>query len=190
MKFAKIILVFLVCSIILLASNEPNENMTKIIVKKSMKIVEKSLKRALENEIRKNGLVSGANFCLLRGARIMRSVDKKLGSNIHIKRITSKPRNMLNEANDGQKKILDYIQKKKLQYKMPKMVIKEINKKHTQIYIPIMIRGLCLKCHGTIKTRDKKAYANILKNYPYDKAVGYKNNELGGAFLIDIIKLK
>jgi hypothetical protein len=48
---------------------------------------------------------------------------------------------------------------------------------------PIMIANpLCLNCHGTPEKLNPAALAVIRKTYPGDKAVGYKEGQLRGAF--------
>jgi len=46
----------------------------------------------------------------------------------------------------------------------------------------------CVKCHGDVKKMNKEAYGIILKRYPDDKAIGYKEGDFRGAFIAEIIK--
>lgn len=42
--------------------------------------------------------------------------------------------------------------------------------------------GLCLQCHGTAINPEVSAKLNEL--YPHDKAVGYREGDIRGAFLV------
>ena len=49
---------------------------------------------------------------------------------------------------------------------------------------PIKIGAACLKCHGNEEKISTEVKELIVKKYPDDKAVGYKNGDLRGAVSI------
>jgi len=49
---------------------------------------------------------------------------------------------------------------------------------------PIIIGAACLKCHGNEEKISGEVKELIVKKYPDDKAVGYKNGDLRGAVSI------
>lgn len=49
---------------------------------------------------------------------------------------------------------------------------------------PIRVQPLCLNCHGGIQTMAPGVLAAVRKNYPTDKATGYKIGELRGMFVV------
>ena len=51
-------------------------------------------------------------------------------------------------------------------------------------YKPIRTMPMCLKCHGDLQTLAPGVYETLKKQYPLDRATGYKSNELRGMFVV------
>ena len=51
-------------------------------------------------------------------------------------------------------------------------------------YKPIRIQPMCLKCHGDMQTLGPGVYEALKKNYPLDKATGYRPGDLRGMFVV------
>ncbi len=54
-------------------------------------------------------------------------------------------------------------------------------------YKPIYTQGLCLNCHGDIQTLAPGVLDAVKRNYPDDKATGYKVGDLRGMFVVDVV---
>jgi len=52
-------------------------------------------------------------------------------------------------------------------------------------YEKITVREVCLKCHGDLQTVDLDLWKQVRIAYPWDKAVGYKEGDLRGMFVVD-----
>ncbi len=52
-------------------------------------------------------------------------------------------------------------------------------------YQPIKMRPPCLKCHGDLQTLAPGVYRTLKKQYPTDRATGYRNGELAGMFVVE-----
>ena len=85
-------------------------------------------------------------------------------------------------------KVLNQLETKMKNGKLPKLFVKKISDNHFQVYKPLRVGKKCLNCHGDNNTRNKNAYKVITENYPHDKAIKYKLGDLRGAFLVNIIK--
>jgi len=59
-------------------------------------------------------------------------------------------------------------------------------KYYYRYYKPIIVKPLCLICHGNPKDMDPQIYSIIRKKYPEDKAVGYKVGDLRGVVRVSI----
>jgi len=109
--------------------------------------------------------------------------SKTLPKGISLRRITSKTRNE------------NHIAKTELESKtlhemdiLKKPIIKKVNNNYFQFYKPLIVKQACLKCHGSIEQIGETSLSIIKKNYPNDKAIGYKTGDVRGVFLVDIIK--
>jgi len=166
-------------------TNHLEKKMAKKAIKKLMKNMQKNFKSAMQ----KNGPVGAVDFCSNNAENIINQVNKSFKKNITIKRVTLKPRNPKDLAKDDEKEILTALEKlKQNKVLLPKLLIQKIDKTHTKVYKPIIVKAKCLICHGTEDKLDKKAYEAIKEKYPNDKAIGYKVGDLRGAFVVDIVK--
>jgi hypothetical protein len=51
-------------------------------------------------------------------------------------------------------------------------------------YRPIRTMPLCLNCHGDLQTLASGVMDELKKDYPLDRATGYKSDELRGMFVV------
>lgn len=52
-------------------------------------------------------------------------------------------------------------------------------------YQKIMVRQVCLQCHGDLQTVDLDLWKEVKIAYPWDKATGYKEGDLRGMFVVN-----
>jgi len=168
---------------------EQNYKSEKKIAKDAIKELLTNFKKNFKPAMKKGGPVGAANFCADKADEITAKVNKDLKDGVSIKRVTLKPRNEKNKADENEAKILTSL--KDLQNNkvvLPKMLVQKIDDKHIRIFKPILLKPMCVVCHGTEDKLDKKAYEAIKAKYPNDKATGYKVGDLRGAFVVDIVK--
>ncbi|HUV30927.1 MAG TPA: DUF3365 domain-containing protein [Acidobacteriota bacterium] len=53
-----------------------------------------------------------------------------------------------------------------------------------RFYKPIRTVPLCLKCHGDVQTLAPGVFEALKRQYPLDKATGYRSDELRGMFVV------
>lgn len=109
--------------------------------------------------------------------------SKTLAKGISLRRITLKERN---ENHTAQNKLEEQTLKEMDIVKKP--IIKKVSNNHIQFYKPLIVKQACLKCHGSVDQIGETSLNLIKKNYPNDKATGYKVGDVRGVFLVDIIK--
>ena len=149
-----------------------------------------ALKSHMKQNMKAGGPVQAAGFCLEEASGIAKKVNASYPKGVSVKRVSLKYRNPANKPTADEAKVLEQIQNDvNEQKKVPKMIVKEVTKNSYKVYKPIFInKGVCLTCHGDVKTRDSEAYKLIKAKYPTDKAVGYKEGDFRGAFVVTIVK--
>jgi len=168
---------------------EPTYKAEKKIAKEAIGKLLKNFKKNFKPAMKKGGPVGATNFCSQKAKSITEDVNKKLKNGVSIKRISLKPRNPKNMANENEKAILTTLEAlQENNVVLPKMLVQKLDDKHIRVYKPITLKPMCVICHGSEDKLDKKAYEAIKEKYPNDKAIGYKVGDLRGAFVVDIVK--
>jgi len=142
------------------------------------------LGKNLIGTIQKEGTINALKFCNIKAYPLTDSMS--VAFNAKIKRVSDRPRNTDNAANEIE---LNHIKtfKNKLENgeKIEPIIEKKVNSVH--FYAPITTDQLCLQCHGNIGTDIK---LNVLKAidslYPNDMAKGYALNQVRGIWSIEM----
>ena len=150
----------------------------------------KSLQSHMKKNMKQGGAEQAANFCSKEAQNIEKDINSKYQKGLSVKRVSLKYRNKDNAPLADEKIVLQEIQDNFNSGKtVPKMIIKQVSDNKYKVYKPIFLeKKVCLKCHGDITHRDKKAYKIIKEKYPHDKAIDYKAGEFRGAFVVEIVK--
>ncbi|MBU2940459.1 DUF3365 domain-containing protein [Lacinutrix sp. C3R15] len=144
------------------------------------------LGKNLMGTIQKKGTLEALAFCNEKAYPLTDSM-----SVVHqatIKRVSDKPRNQNNKANN---KELAYINsfKKDIKNNMePKPIVDQLDNK-VHVYYPITTNAMCLQCHGKPEQDiTKPTLSKLTSLYPQDKATGYTINEVRGIWSITFDK--
>jgi nitrate reductase cytochrome c-type subunit len=137
--------------------------------------------------IEKEGPAGAVEFCNIEAVKITDSVSVSINSKV--KRVSDRPRNQDNKANDTEVAIMKSM---KASLKSGTQVSPQLVEVEDKVlgYYPILTNGMCLQCHGNpnenieTKTLEKLGYL-----YPNDKAIGYSENELRGMFVVEMDKM-
>jgi len=141
------------------------------------------LSRNLKNAIQEKGTIGAINFCNTKATVLTDSIS--MMKNAIIERISDKPRNLENQANDVE---LGYIEnfKKMLSSGDDMTPIVNVNDGEVKFYYPITTNALCLQCHGKPNEQIQAETLATLKNlYPADQAIGYDVEEIRGIWSIN-----
>lgn len=140
----------------------------------------------LMETIQKEGVPSALAFCNERAYPLTDSLSTVYNSKI--RRVSDKPRNPRNKANNRD---LEHIQTFKQMVKDKKdiqPIVEDLGNK-VQFYAPILTNQMCLKCHGDTKSDVSLEVQNLLtEKYPHDLATGYGINEVRGIWSITLEK--
>jgi len=107
-------------------------------------------------------------------------------ADLKLTRVALKTRNPKNRADDLDRSVLQEW-KKQLEsgQPLPKPIVK-LKDAHTAVYYkPIPVGSICLKCHGAPSTFPEELTRQLKQLYPDDQAIGYKANDLRGAFRVE-----
>ncbi|MDO6597411.1 DUF3365 domain-containing protein [Oceanihabitans sp. 2_MG-2023] len=144
------------------------------------------LGKNLMGTIQKRGTLEALAFCNEKAYPLTDSMS--VVHNATIKRVSDKPRNQNNQAND---KELVYINSFKKDIKNsiePKPIVDQLENK-VHVYYPITTNAMCLQCHGK-PNQDihKPTLSKLTSLYPQDKATGYNINQVRGIWSITFDK--
>ncbi len=132
--------------------------------------------------INANGPENAVTFCNTRAIPLTDSSANAL--NVHIQRVSDRPRNPANAADSLQLIQLAAIRNDLAQGKTDVYRLLEEENSVTGYY-PIVTNGMCLQCHGEKETQINPATLSALEAlYPADQATGYATNQLRGLWVV------
>lgn len=145
----------------------------------------KTLKGELKKAVKEGGLTNAIGVCSKKATPIAQDISKQQG--LTIKRVSIKNRNPNNVPTEWQRKVLeDFALKHAKGADLKKMAYAQIvetdGKKQFRFVKAIPTGKLCLKCHA--EKIDAKVEAKLAELYPDDKARGFKQGDLRGAFVV------
>jgi len=136
--------------------------------------------------IQAGGTANAMTFCNARAMEVTDSMALALHANVE--RVSDKPRNPVNQANEDELKYIKALKDKLAIGEKPTAIVTEHGGKMVGYY-PIVTNQMCLQCHGSKGTDLKAATLKKLNElYPGDKATGYGENEVRGLWVIEIDK--
>ncbi|MGB5385618.1 MAG: DUF3365 domain-containing protein [Eudoraea sp.] len=140
------------------------------------------LGKKLVQAITEKGPDGAVKFCNISALPLTDSISLAHGAKI--RRVSDKPRNPLNKANE---KELVYIADFKKMLASAKAVdpILDITNGQIDFYYPITTNAMCLQCHGvSVEQIATPTLAILDKLYPKDMARDYQDNEVRGIWAI------
>ncbi len=142
-----------------------------------------ALGKKLMKAISEEGTIGAIEFCNTKALALTDSIS--VMNNAIIKRISDKPRNPMNTANEEELGYITYFKKLIASGKEPKPIVKRENGE-VDFYYPITTNTMCLQCHGKPNAQVLPETLSTLKSlYPNDKAIGYGENEVRGLWSIN-----
>lgn len=144
------------------------------------------LGKNLMGTIQKKGTLEALAFCNEKAYPLTDSMS--VVHNASIKRVSDKPRNQNNQANDKELTYINSFKNDIKNKKEPKPIVDLIDNK-VHVYYPITTNTMCLQCHGKPNQDINRPTLNSLANlYPKDKAIGYSINQVRGIWNISFDK--
>lgn len=142
----------------------------------------KVLGKNLMGTIQNKGVEAAVAFCNERAYPLTDSMSTNF--NARIKRVSDKPRNPKNQANEIELAHIETFKGQIAGGASVDPILREENGK-VYFYYPIVTNTMCLNCHGTPEENIRpKVYKSLSELYPRDKAVGYGPDEVRGIWSI------
>ncbi len=142
-----------------------------------------ALGKNLVKAISEEGTLGAIEFCNTKALALTDSIS--VMNNTVIKRISDKPRNPKNTANEEELGYIKYFKKLVASGKEPKPIVIRENGE-VDFYFPITTNTMCLQCHGKPNAQILSETLSTIKSlYPKDKAIGYGENEVRGIWSIN-----
>ncbi len=182
---------FVVCFFITLLAAD-----NKIVIPKDRAIFEAKkavhkLHHMMREEVKSNlkkGVYLAAKFCAEESLESIKKLDKKLGADISIKRVSISNRNPASYPLKSEISILkafDLIERSDAF--MPKQVVQMVDYGIYKVYFPAtMSSRSCKKCHGKANKIDKKTLAFFKEKYPNDKGLNFRSGQVRGAVIVTV----
>lgn len=141
-----------------------------------------TLKGELEAAIQAGGPIAALSICNLKAPEIAKAVSTESG--MQVSRVSLKNRNpVMGQANEWQIQVLNDFEARKAKGETPDtLAYAEIVGNEYRFMKAIPTGAVCLTCHGTeVKP---EVLTKIKELYPNDKAIGYKEGDIRGAFVV------
>jgi hypothetical protein len=144
----------------------------------------RELRTELVTAINKKGVVGALDVCAVVAPQVAtaHSVD-----GWRVRRVSDKFRNPVNRADTTQQRILQELAASAED--TPNLVHWSEPDSAGIVtfayYQPIYVASLCLKCHGDMQTLAPGVLDGLRRHYPTDRAIGYRDKELRGMFVVE-----
>lgn len=150
--------------------------------KGAIKALGGSLKSELQTAMKAGGPVAALDVCNTKAEEIAKAVSTEKG--MELSRVSLKNRNpVMGAPNEWQTQVLnDFEAKKAAGEDATGLAYAEVVDNEFRFMKAIPTGAVCLKCHGEDISPAVTAKLNEL--YPEDKAVGFKEGDLRGAFVV------
>ncbi len=140
------------------------------------------LGKNLMTALQRGGTEEAIPFCNIKALPLTDSMARVTGTKI--RRVTNKPRNPVNAANNEEVLIIEGYQQELAKGKTLQPVIKKASGNRIY-YFPIITNTMCLQCHGKPDSDITPVTLDKLKTYyPQDIALGYGSNEVRGLWKV------
>ena len=141
-----------------------------------------ALKAELEAAMKTGGPVAALSICRIKAPELAKAISDEQG--MAVKRVSLKNRNpVMGAANEWQTNVLNDFETRKAAGEDPAtLAYAEVVDHEFRFMKAIPTAAVCLGCHGT--NLSPAVTAKLTELYPQDQAVGYKEGDLRGAFVV------
>lgn len=144
------------------------------------------LGKNLMGKIQKEGTLAALKFCNIKAFPLTDSMS--IVHKATIKRVSDKPRNPKNAANNIENGYINIFKEDTRLLKESKPIVVE-SLENVEVYYPIKTNNMCLQCHGKPGEEIKSStLTQIHKLYPQDLAFGYSENQVRGIWSVTFNK--
>ena len=141
-----------------------------------------ALKVELEAAMKADGPVAAMSICQIKATELAKAISDNQG--MAVKRVSLKNRNPeMGVANEWQTKVLNDFETRKAAGEAPEtLTYSRVVDHEFRFMKAIPTTAVCLVCHGA--NLNPAVTAKLTELYPQDKATGYKEGDVRGAFVV------
>ena len=151
-----------------------------------VKMTFENMSGKLKSTIQENGAIEAIQYCRVEAVPLTTALEEE---GIKISRTSSRYRSPYNAPSEEAKKILSKFENEKANGQKSETVVHRSADGTIHYYKPIYMQALCLNCHGDPGINVSDEVVTQLKElYPEDKALGYKMNDMRGAWHVEFSK--
>ncbi len=165
------------------AMQNENDILCRQAAEKLTAIFGGELKAELTKALGEGGAVKAIDVCRLKAPKISQIFSI---NGVKIKRVAERYRNLDNRATVEQLQILAQFADRATAPEYIGQWIRTDSIETYHFYKPIYTEPFCLNCHGGLQTLAPGVIDAVRRNYPNDKATGFKAGELRGMFIVEI----
>jgi len=157
---------------------------------KYIKMLGKELKTQLKAHMKADPTgVAAMGFCAGKAEEITKEINAKLPKGVSVRRTALKTRSEKNAPDVTDTKVMEAYAKKAADKSLDPKDIQVVEiAGATRVYKPLLIKPVCMKCHGDEAKISSDIKAVIHKVYPKDMATGFKEGDFRGVIVSEIKK--
>ncbi len=184
------IISLIAASCLLVGSMQAEEMTTKKEGISYIKMLGKALKTELKAHMKADPSGVGAmGFCTQQAEEITKKVNKNLPEGVRVYRSALKTRNEHNAPDATDTEVMQAYKKKADEKKLDPKDIQVVKVDGmTRVYKPLLIKPVCMKCHGAPEKMHADIKAVLGKVYPKDMATGFKEGDFRGVIVSEMKK--
>ncbi|MEW5796125.1 MAG: DUF3365 domain-containing protein [Candidatus Zixiibacteriota bacterium] len=141
----------------------------------------RDLQSALLGALNENGPAYAMQVCQIRAGEIAAAHSAAGWS---VKRVSDKWRNITGRPDSAEVAVLATFADLKTDSEFLTRWSGPDSARVFNYYQTIVVREMCLQCHGDLQSVDLDLWQQVKIAYPYDKATGYKEGDLRGMFVV------
>jgi hypothetical protein len=146
------------------------------------------MKQNVKSKFKEGGIEAAAKFCADESYEKIKELDKKLGKDISIKRVSLFNRNPESYPEKSEKSIVKaFTMIARSDAHLPKQIVQVVDYTTYKVYSPaVMASRNCKLCHGKKNKVDPKVQQLFEEKYPNDNAYGFGSGEVRGAIVVTV----
>jgi hypothetical protein len=149
-----------------------------------------TLQMKLKTAISNHGILNAVDVCNYEAINLTDSISQAMDDVLEIKRTSLRYRNPQNAPDRFEREVLShFLSTYQTTGNLPADLVQVINE-HGEIsnryYKPLLMKSLCLNCHGPSTAIAEDVNYQLKRFYPDDQAIGYKIDDFRGLIRVSI----
>jgi hypothetical protein len=148
----------------------------------------KMMKSHVKSRFKESGMISAARFCAEESHREIEKLNRELGPDISLKRISLENRNPDAYPLDSEADIIRAFElMESSNAYLPEQIVQMIDETTYKVYLPATMSSKnCKKCHGKEEEMDPEVRKYVQEHYPKDRATGFRSGQVRGAVVVTV----